>query len=221
MRANGAPDGGSNGRSVQSPVRGVLTDTSRLHNLIVRKHSSAVTGVQTVFEISFAMTKAELIEKISRSKDLPPDLTKKCIAEIVDLAFNELAQYFEKARVTRSTHPRFTFPGFGTFTKKKRSARRGVNPRTLEPIEIEAFYTLDFKPAAGLRKSMNEAKAKTKASTTTKAATKRKGKVASKKTLPAPKRLISAELQDAEARSSRDRAVKKSRAKVAGKSSKR
>jgi DNA-binding protein HU-beta len=101
------------------------------------------------------MTKAELIERIARSRDLPPDTTKKCIAEILDIAFDELAAYFKRARITRTQSPRFTFPGFGTFTKKRRSARRGVNPRTLEPIEIEASYTLDFKPGSDLRAAMN------------------------------------------------------------------
>jgi DNA-binding protein HU-beta len=101
------------------------------------------------------MTKAELIEKIARSRDLPPDVTKKCIAQILDLAFDELATYFVRARVTRSQCPRFTFPGFGTFTKKKRSARKGVNPRTLEPMTIDAAYTIDFRPGVELRANLN------------------------------------------------------------------
>lgn len=104
------------------------------------------------------MTKAELIERISRNRDLPPDVTKKCIQEIVDIAFVELATYFIRTKVTRATSPRFTFPGFGTFTKKRRNARRGVNPRTLEPMEIEASATLDFKPASALKKAMNQVK---------------------------------------------------------------
>ncbi len=101
------------------------------------------------------MTKAELIERIARSRDLPPDVTKKCVQQILEVAFEELGQYFVRARVTRNQNPRFTFPGFGTFTKKKRSARRGVNPRTLEPMQIQASYTLDFKPGTELRKLLN------------------------------------------------------------------
>ncbi|HLT37971.1 MAG TPA: HU family DNA-binding protein, partial [Enhygromyxa sp.] len=84
------------------------------------------------------MTKAELIDRIARNRDLPPEVTKKIVAKILDLAFSELAGYFVRARVTRTNNPRFTYPKFGTFTKKQRSGRRGVNPRTLEPIEIEA-----------------------------------------------------------------------------------
>jgi nucleoid DNA-binding protein len=103
------------------------------------------------------MTKAELIARIARSRELPPDVTKKVIAKVLDLAFTELAAYFVRSRVTRASSPRFTYPKFGTFTKKQRSGRRGVNPRTLEPIEIEACETVDFKPSIELKRSLNEA----------------------------------------------------------------
>ncbi len=105
------------------------------------------------------MTKAELIDRIARSRDLPPDISKKLIGQILGIAFDELASYFARSRVTRSQSPRFTFPHFGTFTKKRRSARRGVNPRTLEPIQIEACNTVDFKVSRELREAMNPAKA--------------------------------------------------------------
>jgi nucleoid DNA-binding protein len=120
------------------------------------------------------MTKAELIDRIARSRDLPPEVTKKVVAKVLDLAFAELSGYFVRARVTRTQNPRFTFPKFGTFTKKQRSGRRGVNPRTLEPIEIEACETVDFKPSVELKRQLNEAsvakpaKAKTKTKTKTK-----------------------------------------------------
>lgn len=105
------------------------------------------------------MTKAELIDRIARSRDLPPDITKKVVAEVLDLAFAELGQYFVRGKLTRNGSPKFTFPKFGTFTKKKRSARRGVNPRTLEPMEIDACETIDFKPSVELKRQMNEAAA--------------------------------------------------------------
>jgi nucleoid DNA-binding protein len=104
------------------------------------------------------MTKAELIERIARSRALPPDITKKDIDKIVTLAFEELAGWFARAKVTRTQTPKFSFPRFGTFVKKRRSARRGVNPRTLEPMQIDAFYTLDFRTSGELRDQMNAAK---------------------------------------------------------------
>ena len=101
------------------------------------------------------MTKAELIERIAKSRSLPPEITKKDISTILGVAFEELAVYFAKAKVTRQSSPRFTFPRFGTFTKKKKKARRGVNPRTLEPMQIDACHSLDFKASRELRESMN------------------------------------------------------------------
>ncbi|MEE9382191.1 MAG: HU family DNA-binding protein [Nannocystaceae bacterium] len=101
------------------------------------------------------MTKSELIEKVVRNRKLPPDMTKKRVSEILDVAFEELAAYFVRAKITRRTSPRFTFPGFGTFTKKRRSARNGVNPRTLEPMVIDAQLTLDFKAGSKMREAMN------------------------------------------------------------------
>jgi nucleoid DNA-binding protein len=103
------------------------------------------------------MTKAELIERVARSRNLPPNVSKKDVAKILGLAFEEISSYFAKAKVTRTHSPRFTFPRFGTFTKKKRSARRGVNPRTLEPIQIDACHILDFKASRELREAMNAA----------------------------------------------------------------
>jgi nucleoid DNA-binding protein len=104
------------------------------------------------------MTKAELIERIARSRSLPADITKKDIDKIVTLAFEELASWFARAKVTRTQTPKFSFPRFGTFVKKRRSARRGVNPRTLQPMQIDAFYTLDFRTSGELRDAMNVAR---------------------------------------------------------------
>ena len=53
------------------------------------------------------MTKAELIEKIAKSRNLSPDVSKKLIQQILDLAFDELGSYFVRARVTKSSTPRF------------------------------------------------------------------------------------------------------------------
>ncbi|MFO7963458.1 MAG: HU family DNA-binding protein [Desulfobacterales bacterium] len=48
---------------------------------------------------------------------------------------------------------KITFTGFGTFSKSERKARKGVNPRTGEAIDIKAGNTVRFK--AG--KKLNEA----------------------------------------------------------------
>lgn len=133
-----------------------------------------------------SMTKAELIERIARSRDLPPEITKKAIDTILGLAFEEIGLYFAKAKVTRNNSPRFTFPRFGTFTKKRRSARKGVNPRTLEPMQIEACDTIDFRVSRDLREAMNGGTAGTVSKRSTKSTAKRKVKSRSRKVAKSP-----------------------------------
>ncbi|EFH10281.1 HU family DNA-binding protein [Pseudoroseomonas cervicalis] len=48
----------------------------------------------------------------------------------------------------------FTLPSFGTFTVRKTKARKGMNPRTGEPVKIKAGKTVRFKASPNLRKSV-------------------------------------------------------------------
>ncbi len=104
------------------------------------------------------MTKAELIEAIYKKKGQPANLTKKAVTEIVESVFDEIADYFVKQRVTKNSTPKFTYPGFGTFTKKKRGARKGRNPQTGEPIKIPASVGLGFTPGTQLKGRLNKKK---------------------------------------------------------------
>jgi nucleoid DNA-binding protein len=101
------------------------------------------------------MTKQELIERVASTPGLPPDLTKKLVGTLVDAVFAELGDYFVKAKVTRGKTPRFTYPGFGTFTKKRKRGRTGRNPRSGEPIEIPPSVTVSFVPGQELKSSLN------------------------------------------------------------------
>lgn len=101
------------------------------------------------------MTKAELLNRIIRSKKLPPEMTKKAVAEVLDVAFAELKTYFVQGQLGKKKTVRFSYPGFGTFTKKRRPSRKGVHPRTLEAIQIEGFDTLDFKPSVDFKRQLN------------------------------------------------------------------
>lgn len=42
-------------------------------------------------------------------------------------------------------------PGFSTFAVHETKARSGINPRTAEPIKINAGKTVSFRVAPGLR----------------------------------------------------------------------
>lgn len=44
--------------------------------------------------------------------------------------------------------------GFGTFSVKKRAARKGRNPQTGEAIKIKASKTVGFKPGKNLKEKI-------------------------------------------------------------------
>lgn len=92
------------------------------------------------------MTKADLINEVLKTKGLP-ELSKKATGEIVDAVFTTLSKAIKKDR-------RFAYPGFGTFSVRKRKARVGRNPQTGEKIKIGAAKTVTFKPAPQFKKAL-------------------------------------------------------------------
>ena len=48
-----------------------------------------------------------------------------------------------------------TISGFGTFSKKLRAPRTGVNPATGEPMQIKASKTVAFKPSQALKETVD------------------------------------------------------------------
>ncbi len=49
---------------------------------------------------------------------------------------------------------KISLPGFGTFSKVRRKARKGVNPKTGEKINIEARNAVKFQPAKALKEAV-------------------------------------------------------------------
>jgi DNA-binding protein HU-beta len=101
------------------------------------------------------MTKAELIARVASRKDLPRTITKRTYARIIDAVFTEVGDYFIRARASFSNPPRLNYPGFGTFTKRRRNARTVRNPATGAPIPIPAQCTVVFSPGQDLKKLIN------------------------------------------------------------------
>ena len=91
------------------------------------------------------MTKAEFVDQVAKSSGV--ELSKKDAAGILDTVFSVIGQ-------TIKDENRFSYPGFGTFTVKERSARKGRNPRTGAAIDIKASKTVGFKPAPSLKQSL-------------------------------------------------------------------
>jgi nucleoid DNA-binding protein len=101
------------------------------------------------------MTKAELIARVAGRKDLPRTLTKKAYSRIVDAVFTEVGDFFIRARSSISNPPRLSYPGFGTFTKRRRNSRTVRNPRTGAPVVIPAQCTVVFAPGQELKSLIN------------------------------------------------------------------
>jgi len=101
------------------------------------------------------MTKAELIERVHGKKHLSRHLTKKAVAQIVDAVFLEMGDYFIRTKVTRNATAKLTYPGFGTFLKRRRGERTVKNPQNGDPIVIPPQSTITFSPGQELRSLLN------------------------------------------------------------------
>ena len=93
------------------------------------------------------MTKAELIDSVTASGNMPAGMTKKVVLGVFDTIVDEIKESVKTAG-------KFTIPGFGTFTRKVRSAREGRNPQTGEAITIDPSTTITFKAAKDIKKYM-------------------------------------------------------------------
>ncbi len=86
------------------------------------------------------MTKAELIERVS--KDC------KCSKTMAEKAINSVTGNISK---TLKKGGKIALTGFGSFSVAKRKARKGRNPQTGAEITIKARRVPKFKPGKELR----------------------------------------------------------------------
>jgi nucleoid DNA-binding protein len=89
------------------------------------------------------MTKAELIEAVAQETGA----SKKAVAGILDEAFDQIARAIRKEK-------RFWVPGFGTFSVRKRNARKGFNPSDKKPMTIPAMRSIGFRAAPQLKRGI-------------------------------------------------------------------
>lgn len=81
------------------------------------------------------MTKKEIVKQISERAQLTQLKTK----EIVQWTFDAIID-------TLVTEGRIELRNFGVFEVKRRKPRRARNPRTNEPVEVEAKNVVTFQP---------------------------------------------------------------------------
>ena len=90
------------------------------------------------------MNKAELAEEASGKTGL----TKKVTQNVIDAVIETIGD-------TLSRGEKVTLVGFGTFQVASRKARRGVNPRTRESINIPAKKVPKFVPGKTLKEKID------------------------------------------------------------------
>jgi len=90
------------------------------------------------------MKKPELAAAIA----LQADVTKEKAGEIINILTDEITEAMRKDDPV-------TLIGFGTFSRRERSARTGKNPQTGETLQIPASKSVGFKAGKSLKESVN------------------------------------------------------------------
>ena len=90
------------------------------------------------------MTKAELVEEVSRVSDL----TKKHSEVIVDTVFKSIIDALHRGE-------KIELRGFGSFRLRKREPRKGRNPKTGDKVDVPPKRVPYFKPGKELKDLIN------------------------------------------------------------------
>ncbi|MDD2226253.1 MAG: HU family DNA-binding protein [Dysgonamonadaceae bacterium] len=85
------------------------------------------------------MNKSELVDAIAQKSGLSKVDSKKALDATLDAIADEL-----------KSGGKVVLVGFGSFSVVERSARKGINPRTKETIDIPAKKAVKFKPGSEL-----------------------------------------------------------------------
>ncbi len=89
------------------------------------------------------MNKQELIEAIAKDTGLSKADSKRALEAFTGIV---------KAQLKKNNSVRLI--GFGTFSVRKRKARKGINPQTGEEIRIKARKVPHFAPGAELKNAL-------------------------------------------------------------------
>jgi len=87
-----------------------------------------------------SMTKAELVEEVSRVSDL----TKKHSEVIVDTVFKSIIDALHRGE-------KIELRGFGSFRLRRREPRKGRNPKTGDKVDVPPKKVPYFKPGKELK----------------------------------------------------------------------
>jgi DNA-binding protein HU-beta len=89
------------------------------------------------------LTKQDFIQKVAQKSGL----SSRDAGKAVDA-------FIESVTETLKNGDSVNFTGFGKFSASERKARRGVNPRTKEPVEIPATTVPKFSAGSQLKAAL-------------------------------------------------------------------
>jgi integration host factor subunit beta len=98
-----------------------------------------------LLEARSTMTKADLIDEVSRLAEL----TRKDSEVIVETIFDSVVRSLRAG-------DKIEIRGFGSFRTRQRKPRMGRNPKTGEKVEVPAKKIPFFKPSKELKDLVNE-----------------------------------------------------------------
>lgn len=91
------------------------------------------------------MRKPELAAAIAEAADIPKDKAGDVLNAILDEITGALSREDSVSLI-----------GFGTFSLRQRSARKGKNPQTGAEMDIPASTSVGFKPGKALKDAVNQ-----------------------------------------------------------------
>ena len=94
-----------------------------------------------------AMTKLDMIDQIAKDASIPKTAARAALDSFVAMCSKEI-------KAGRSLR----VAGLGTFSLKRTKPRKGMNPKTGEPIKISAKKRMAFKPSSQVRDMLNPTK---------------------------------------------------------------
>lgn len=91
------------------------------------------------------MKHSDFIELVADESGLTQDQVKTCVIKIVSVLHTVVGSNEE-----------VVIKGIGKFSKKERSARKGINPATGEKVDIPATNVVAFKADKEFKDSLND-----------------------------------------------------------------
>lgn len=106
--------------------------------------SAGVNSINTHPKEDSMATKAEMIDAVADAAGV-----SKADAE------RTLGAFFDHVVTATKNGEKVAWPGFGSFSTTKRSARTGRNPQTGAPVQIKASTAMKFTSSSTLKSALN------------------------------------------------------------------